>query len=222
MKRCMSVLEVSADDQFLVAGGETPLLDIYAALPPGLHPPFPRVELPGGVGGLILRGGFGQRFFFGGEVLGAVFRTPSGRVVQAGGRVVKNVQGFDLVRPLVGSFGLLGEVLSVTLRLRPGPASVLLVREGDLNEVPEVARFAWQDGARVYVSHFGPGREVERVRAVFGGEVVEGLLDYRARFPDGMATGAGALRDGRFSWVNGTSAPPVPPLFARLARALAE
>lgn len=131
----MPVIEVSASDQYLVVGGDTPLLDVYAALPAGLYPPFPPVELPGGVGGLVARGGFGQNFFFASEVLGVRFRARSGRLVQAGGRVVKNVQGYDLVRPFVGSFGLLGEVQDVTLRLRPGVAVAHHCRPGTLDDL---------------------------------------------------------------------------------------
>lgn len=131
----MPVIEVSASDQYLVVSGDTPLLDVYSALPAGLYPTFPPVELPGGVGGLVSRGGFGQNFFFASEVLGVRFRARSGRLVQAGGRVVKNVQGYDLVRPFVGSFGLLGEVQDVTLRLRPGVSVAHHFRPGTLNEL---------------------------------------------------------------------------------------
>jgi glycolate oxidase FAD binding subunit len=131
----MPVIEVSAGDQYLVVSGDTPLLDVYSALPTGLYPPFPPVELPGGVGGLVARGGFGQNFFFASEVLGVRFRARSGRLVQAGGRVVKNVQGYDLVRPFVGSFGLLGEVQDVTLRLRPGVSVAHQSRPGTLDDL---------------------------------------------------------------------------------------
>lgn len=217
----MGVLEVSAGDQLLVATADTPLLEVWAALPPGLYPPFPPVELPGGLGGLVLRGGFGQTFFFGAEVLGARFRARSGRVVEAGGRVVKNVQGFDLVRPLVGSFGALGEVQQVTLRLRPGPALAHLARPGTLEEAPELrARWLWQDDNTLHAAHFGPGREVERFRLAFGGAEVGGPLDYRPRFPNGMGVGAGELRDRRFAWADGGAVPEVPALFARVAAAL--
>ena len=215
----MPVTEVSADDQLLVATGDTPLEEVLSALPDGLYPPFPPPLLPGGVGGLVLRGGFGQRFFFAGEVLGALFRTPGGQVVRAGGRVVKNVQGYDLVRPLVGSFGALGEVLEVTLRLRPGRASALLVRPGDLAGVPDPARFAWQDADRVYLFHFGAPREVAAVTAAFGGEPAP-APDYRPLFTRGMGVGTGPLRDERFGWADGGAVPPAAPLFGRLARAL--
>ena len=143
---------------------------VYAALPDGLFPPFPAVELPGGAGGLVTRGGFGQRFFFANEILGAVIHSPQGHVVRAGGRTVKNVQGYDLVRPLVGSFGTLGQVLEVTFRLRPGRASSLQVRAGNLSEVPMGAQFAWQDGLNVYAMQLGAPRVVERMLEDFAGQ----------------------------------------------------
>lgn len=54
-------------------------------------------------------------------VLGIEFVTGAGDVVHAGGRVVKNVAGFDLTRLLVGSWGTLGVITEVTLRLRARP-----------------------------------------------------------------------------------------------------
>jgi FAD/FMN-containing dehydrogenases len=140
-----STIHVSPDDQTLTVSADTPLLDVYAALPPGLFPPFPPVELPGGVGGLVSRGGFGQNFFFGAEVLGVTFRAPSGRVVKAGGRTVKNVQGYDLTRPFVGSFGALGEALEIHLRLRPGLCMRHVAASGRLADLPPTsARFVWE------------------------------------------------------------------------------
>jgi glycolate oxidase FAD binding subunit len=43
-------------------------------------------------------------------------------VIQAGGRVVKNVAGFDLTRLMTGSWGTLGVITEVHLRLRARPA----------------------------------------------------------------------------------------------------
>lgn len=219
----MSVIEVSADDQFVIVTGDTPLLEVYAALPDGLFPPFPAVELPGGAGGLVTRGGFGQRFFFASEILGAVIHSPQGHVVRAGGRTVKNVQGYDLVRPLVGSFGTLGQVLEVTFRLRPGRASSLQVRAGNLSEVPMGAQFAWQDGLNVYAMQLGAPRVVERMLEDFAGQPVS-QLDYLERFPNGLGVQTHpdetGLTDSRFTWVDGSSVPEMPSLFSRLARAL--
>ena len=54
-------------------------------------------------------------------VLGLDAVTGYGDVVKPGGRVVKNVAGFDLVRLFTGSWGTLGAITSATLRLRALP-----------------------------------------------------------------------------------------------------
>lgn len=54
-------------------------------------------------------------------VLGMEFVTGKGDVVRSGGRVVKNVAGFDLTRLVIGSWGTLGVVTQVTARLRARP-----------------------------------------------------------------------------------------------------
>jgi glycolate oxidase FAD binding subunit len=46
----------------------------------------------------------------------------TGRVIRAGGRVVKNVAGFDLTRMMTGQWGTLGVITAVHLRLRARPA----------------------------------------------------------------------------------------------------
>ena len=66
-------------------------------------------------------------------VLGAEVVTAQGEVVRAGGRTVKNVAGYDLTRLLVGSWGTLGLLTTVTLRLAARPAvtrSLLLTFAG--------------------------------------------------------------------------------------------
>jgi glycolate oxidase FAD binding subunit len=54
-------------------------------------------------------------------VLGVEFVTGTAAVVRAGGRVVKNVAGFDLVRLVTGSWGTIGAITEVTVRLRARP-----------------------------------------------------------------------------------------------------
>jgi glycolate oxidase FAD binding subunit len=53
--------------------------------------------------------------------LGITFVSGEGAVVQAGGRVVKNVAGFDLVRLSIGAWGTLGAIVEATVRLRGLP-----------------------------------------------------------------------------------------------------
>ncbi len=57
------------------------------------------------------------------QVLGATLVTGDGRVLGLGGRVVKNVAGFDLLKLVTGSWGTLGMITSVTMRVHPVPAS---------------------------------------------------------------------------------------------------
>jgi glycolate oxidase FAD binding subunit len=55
------------------------------------------------------------------HVLGLTLVTGDGRALRLGGRVMKNVAGFDLVRAVVGSRGRLGVVVSATVRVFPLP-----------------------------------------------------------------------------------------------------
>jgi glycolate oxidase FAD binding subunit len=63
-------------------------------------------------------------------VLGLSVVTGDGRLLRLGGRVMKNVAGFDLVKLMVGSRGTLGVVVSASLRLfpRPGEDRVLVLK----------------------------------------------------------------------------------------------
>lgn len=65
------------------------------------------------------------------HVLGATVATGDGRLVEAGGRVVKNVAGYDLTKLHVGGFGGFGVITGMHLRLRARPAADLtLVASG--------------------------------------------------------------------------------------------
>jgi glycolate oxidase FAD binding subunit len=55
-------------------------------------------------------------------LLGLEFVNGRGETIRAGGKVVKNVAGFDLCRLLTGSWGTLGVITEVTLRLYARPA----------------------------------------------------------------------------------------------------
>jgi glycolate oxidase FAD binding subunit len=90
------------------------------------------------VGGVIATRSAGSlRHRYGGVrdmLLGANFILADGQQAKAGGRVVKNVAGYDLMKLLTGSFGSLGIITEVSLRLYPLPESsetVLLTGEAD-------------------------------------------------------------------------------------------
>jgi len=77
------------------------------------------------LGGLVATGESGPLWMGYGElrnhVLGLTLVTGDGRTLELGGRVVKNVAGFDLLKPIVGSRGRFGVVTSVCLRAFPEP-----------------------------------------------------------------------------------------------------
>lgn len=79
------------------------------------------------------------------SVLGLEVVTGEGRVLRVGGRVVKNVAGYDLVRLFTGSRGSLGVITGVSVRLFPRPAAdVTLLFEGG-----KAAVLAMAEGVRV-------------------------------------------------------------------------
>jgi glycolate oxidase FAD binding subunit len=58
-------------------------------------------------------------------VLGLRFVQADGRVIKAGGKVVKNVAGYDMCRLLIGSLGTLGIIVEACFRLTPLPKTQL-------------------------------------------------------------------------------------------------
>lgn len=63
-------------------------------------------------------------------VIGIQFVADDGSVVSAGGRVVKNVAGYDLMKLQIGALGTLGVVTQLTLKVRPRPEAAAAVRLG--------------------------------------------------------------------------------------------
>jgi len=65
-------------------------------------------------------------------VIGATVVLPGGTVASSGGKVVKNVAGYDLAKLLCGSEGRLGRIVRLSLRLHPVPeASATVVASPD-------------------------------------------------------------------------------------------
>ena len=77
----------------------------------------------------------------GDNVLGLRWQLPNGHVVDFGGRVVKNVVGFDFVRFLAATQGRLGKPQSLVLRLRPRAVAERVLRfTGPWPELKALAR----------------------------------------------------------------------------------
>jgi len=74
-------------------------------------------------------------------IIGVEMALSDGRVAKAGGRVVKNVAGYDLSRLVCGSFGTLAVITSATFKLAPLPPSSRTV-VANCSGVAEAARLA--------------------------------------------------------------------------------
>lgn len=86
------------------------------------------------IGGVIAANASGPRRHLYGTardlLIGVTAITADGAVVRGGGKVVKNVAGYDLPKLFVGSYGTLGILIEVTLKLRPRPDAERLVAVG--------------------------------------------------------------------------------------------
>lgn len=142
------------------------------------------------------------------RVLEVTAVTGDGRIVRSGGRVVKNVSGFDLHRLHVGAFGSLGVIVSVCMKLWPRPPSAATVTVGDLEQAGRLARplaVLEEDGViRVFI--WGTEDEVAAKASRLGGDVVaghewpadpRGVFEWSLRLPPAMTSdGVRSLPDG--------------------------
>jgi glycolate oxidase FAD binding subunit len=74
------------------------------------------------------------------QLLGMTFIRADGEIAKAGGRVVKNVAGYDLMKLFTGSYGTLGIISQVTFRVYPlQEASGTVVLTGDAGAISQAA-----------------------------------------------------------------------------------
>jgi D-lactate dehydrogenase (cytochrome) len=97
------------------------------------------------LGGVVATGlGGAQQFRYGrprGSVIGMKVVMGDGTVMKAGGRVVKNVTGYDLCKLFTGSYGTLGIIAELTFKLRPRPArEATVLATGSPSELLAIAR----------------------------------------------------------------------------------
>lgn len=119
----------------LTARAGTPLAEIEAVLAEaGQMLPWepPHLGPAATVGGTVAAGLSGPRRPWAGavrdHVLGSRVITGHGKLLRFGGEVMKNVAGYDLSRLLTGSFGCLGLLSEVSLKVLPRPRQCLSLR----------------------------------------------------------------------------------------------
>lgn len=138
--RLNRLVEHAVGDLTFTAEAGTRLADIQAVLNAkgqflALDPTWPETATLGGIIATADAGSLRQRY--GGVrdmLLGFSFVRADGQIAKAGGRVVKNVAGYDLMKLFVGSYGTLGILSQVTFRAYPQPEAsqtVVLTGTGD-------------------------------------------------------------------------------------------
>lgn len=129
------IVDYEPTELVITARCGTPLAEIEAALAErnqmlAFEPPHFGAHAT--LGGVIASGFCGPRRATGGAardfVLGATLLDGRGDVLAFGGRVMKNVAGYDVSRMLAGSLGTLGVLLEVSVKVLPRPFAETTLR----------------------------------------------------------------------------------------------
>jgi glycolate oxidase FAD binding subunit len=196
------VVEYEPTELVVTARCGTPLAELEAQLAAGGQMlPFepPHFGPAATLGGCVAAGLSGPRRAAAGAVrdfvLGARLVDGRGRELAFGGRVMKNVAGYDVSRLLAGSLGVLGLILEVSLKVLPRPSAEATLRL----ELPQskaieqlnrwagtplpISASAWRDG-EVTLRLSGAEPAVRAAAQTLGGEAL--AEDAAARFWAGV------------------------------------
>ncbi|MBK5939831.1 glycolate oxidase subunit GlcE [Halochromatium roseum] len=165
----------------------TPLAEVEALLAEqGQEFPFepPHFGERATIGGMVAAGLSGPRRPYAASVrdavLGVRMLNGKGEVLAFGGRVMKNVAGYDLSRLMAGSLGMLGVLLEVSIKVMPRPLGrITLVREADQSsalalmqqwarQALPITGTAWLDG-RLSVRLAGSDEALSESQRLLGG-----------------------------------------------------
>jgi FAD/FMN-containing dehydrogenase len=222
----------------------TPLAELESALAAkGQCLPFepPRFAAGGTVGGMVASGLAGPSRAAVGAlrdyVLGLTLLDGRGELLTFGGQVMKNVAGYDVSRLIAGSWGVLGVICEVSLKVLGAPAetATLEYEWDEARTLGEMAHWrsqpvplqasAWSDG-RLRIRLAGSRAAVLEARARLGGTAVdreEGIVfwekvrDQRHEF---FAPAADELAQGTALWR--LSVPPTAEPFSFAGRQFIE
>jgi glycolate oxidase FAD binding subunit len=136
LKRLDRLLEHEPADLTATAEAGMPFVAFQEALGRrgqwlSLDPPHARTAT---LGGILAGNASGPRRHLYGTardlLIGLTMVLADGSIVRGGGKVVKNVAGYDLPKLVIGSFGTLGVIVEATVKLRPRPDTDRLVVAG--------------------------------------------------------------------------------------------
>jgi glycolate oxidase FAD binding subunit len=197
--RITGIVDHEPADLVCVVRSGTPLSEVQETLAatPGfrqrlmLDPPQDDAATIGGVVATAASGPLRTRFGTPRDlVIGSSFVLSDGTIGRSGGKVVKNVAGFDVAKLLVGSLGTLAVITEVAFRLHPLPEASRTVvlearsvsdlcgfatRVGRLQVTPSLVDIHWPQGValvRFDSSEAGAVIQAERVVHDVGGRIL--------------------------------------------------
>jgi len=182
------ILEHNVGDLTAVLQAGVPFAEAQAAFAEegqmlALDPPLGEAEAAT-VGGVIATADSGPlRHRYGGArdlIVGISLALSDGTLAKAGGKVIKNVAGYDLAKLFTGSQGTLGLIVGVTVRLHPKPegTATAVGASDDAEQLAKAATLlaglpleadsldaAWQDGSGRLLARFGGATAAEQAEA---------------------------------------------------------
>jgi len=125
--RLSGITDYEPADYVVAVRAGTRLADLQAALRE--HDQWLPIDPPGAraatIGGIIAANRNGPRRLLYGSIrdmlIGIRVALPTGEVIKAGGKVVKNVAGYDLTKLFIGSLGAAGVIVEATFKISPFP-----------------------------------------------------------------------------------------------------
>lgn len=179
------IIEYDPAELVIVVRAGTRLSEVQSALVEkgqmlGFEPPFAAQGAT--MGGVVASGLCGSCRPYKGAVrdylLGTKLVNSQAQLLQFGGKVMKNVAGFDLFRPMAGAMGTLGLLVEVSLRVIPVPEQVLSLQFPCASRADAITHLcalgqslaclsaaAWLDG-QVCLRLSGSGLAIKRDRAL--------------------------------------------------------
>jgi len=151
------IVDYEPEELVLTAKAGTPLAEVKSLLkanrqhlafePPDYGPLLGMAAEKGTLGGLIASGLAGSRRFIVGSTrdhtLGFEAINGHGDIYRAGGKVVKNVTGYDVAKLMAGSFGTLSALTEISLKVLPAPEdtqTIVFINRSDEEAVALMVR----------------------------------------------------------------------------------